>query len=96
MTRRRLLTNHSWLAMGPGSLVDLVLVVVHQHNAVGVGGNLLQVVVVDRGRGIDVEAQIARMQVGVELLDEAQVIRVGVVGQAFNVQREAAIDRERQ
>ena len=30
---------------GPRIAVDLVLVVVHQHDAVGVGGDLLQVVV---------------------------------------------------
>ena len=38
-TRRRLPTNQSWLAIGPGIAVGLVLVVVHQHNAVGVGGD---------------------------------------------------------
>ena len=56
---------------------------------------MLQVVVGGGDRRVDVEPQIARVQVGVEFLDEAQVGRAGIVGQALDVEREAAIDRIR-
>ena len=52
---------------------------------VGVGGG--------DGR-VDVEAQVARVHVGVELLDEAQIGRGGAFRETFEVQREAAIDRK--
>ena len=52
--------NHGWLAIGPGIAGGLVLVVVHQDDAVGVGGDVLQVVVAGGNGHVDVEAQIAR------------------------------------
>jgi hypothetical protein len=90
-TRRQVADEPLLAGDGPGIAGDLVLVVVHQDDAVGVGGDLLEVVVGGGDGGVDVEAQIARVQVGVELLDEAQVGRAGIVGQAFKVQRKAAI-----
>ena len=60
----------------PGIARRLVLVVVHQHNAVGVGRDLLQIVVIGGGRHVDIKAQIARVQSAVELLDKGQVRRI--------------------
>ena len=79
---------------GAGLALDLVLVVVHQNDAVGVGGDLPEIVVGGQHLGVDVEAQIARVQVGIERLNKAQIGRTGLVGQIFNVQREAAIGRK--
>jgi len=64
-----------------------VLVVVHQDKAIGVGGNAFQVLVGGGDHGVDVEAEIARMQVGVKLADEADIAGRGIVGQAFDVER---------
>src|ERR1039458_3287085 len=72
---------------GAGTACNLVLVVVHEDDAVGVGGNQLEIVVGDGNDGVDVEAEVARVHVGIELLNKAQVGRVGVVGEAFKVQR---------
>jgi hypothetical protein len=79
---------------GAGLALDLVLVVVHQNDAVGVGGNLPEIVVGGQDLGVDVQPQIARVQVGIESLQEAHIRRAGFVGQVFDVQREAAIGRK--
>ena len=78
---------------GTGIAGGLVLVVVHQDDAVGVGGNPGEVGVGGGDRSIDIEAEVARVQIGVELLDEGEVGLGGVVGEAFKVERKAAIDR---
>jgi len=70
-----------------------VLVVVHEDDAVGVGGDLLEFVVRGGDGGVDVEAQVARVEVGVELLDEADVGRLGAVRQALEIEREAVVRR---
>jgi hypothetical protein len=44
---------------GTGLAFDLVLVVVHEYNAVGVGGNALQGVVAGRDQSADVEMELA-------------------------------------
>ena len=85
--------NHCWLAMGPGSLVVLMLVVVHQDDAVGVGGDGFQVIVAGGHGHVDVEAKIARMHLGIEGLNESEVSRLVSVGKAFEVKRNAAIGR---
>ena len=92
-TRSRLPMNHGWLAIGPGIAGGLVLVVVHQHDAVGVGGDGFQIAVAGGDGHVDVEAEIARMHLGVKRLNEAQVGGIGIVGNAFDVEREAAIGR---
>ena len=78
---------------GPGIAGGLVLVVVHQHDAVGVGGDGFQVAVAGGDGHVDIEAQIARVHLGIKRLNEAQVGRILIVGDAFNVERKAAIDR---
>ena len=78
---------------GPGIAGGLVLVVVHQHNAVGVGGDGFQVAVAGGDGHVHIEAQIARVHLGIKRLDKAQVGGVRIVGDAFDVERKAAIDR---
>ena len=92
MSTRREVGNEPVLA-GDGAriAIDFMLVVVHEHDAVGVGGDLLEGCVVGAGRNGDKEAQIARMHLGVEFLDEVEIGRSVVVGQALKVQREAVI-----
>ena len=72
-----------------------MLVVVHEDDAVRVGGDLAEGGIGGGGGSVDVEAEVARVHVGVELMDEAQVGREGVAGKAFKVQRKAVIDGER-
>ena len=81
--------GHEPILAGDGSGIarDLVLVVVHEHNAVGVGGNALQGVVIGGDQSADVKPQIAGMQVGIEFLDEVQINRSGAFRQVFQVQR---------
>ena len=80
---------------GAGIAGGLMLVVVHQDDAVGVGGDLLEVGIGGGDRGVDVEAQAARMQVPVELMDEGQIGGRGFVGKALKIERKAAISRVR-
>ena len=75
-----------------GVAVDFVLVVVHEQNAIGVGGDKLQVIIPCGERNVDIKPKIARVHIGVEFPDEAQVCLIRVVGQVFDVQREAGID----
>jgi len=80
---------------GAGVAGGLVLVVVHENNAVGVGGNRLQVGIGRGNGGVDVEPQVTGMEVAVELLDKGQIGRYGVVGKALKIERKAAIHRIR-
>ncbi len=76
---------------GAGIAVGLMLVVVHQQQAVGVVGDELQVPLVVAYGDVDVEAQIARMEVVVDGSDERLIAGLGVGGNGFKVEREAAI-----
>ena len=76
---------------GAGTAVGLVLVVVHQQQAVGVVGDELQVEVVVADGSVDVEAQIARLEVGVERGDQRVVAGLRVGRNLLEVEREAAI-----
>src|ERR1019366_7765920 len=76
---------------GAGRTVHLVLVVVHEQNTVGVGGNQLEIGVFVGDCCIDIKAQVERMHVRIEFLDEAEVGLVRIVGQVFDVQREPGV-----
>ena len=76
---------------GAGVGVDLVLVVVHQEQAVGVVGDELEVEVVVADGGVDVEAEIAGVEVVVERGDEGLVAGLGRGGDALEVEGEAAV-----
>ena len=78
----------------PRFAVGLVLVVVHQHNAVGVGGDQLELVVRASSSHVDIKPQIARVHAGIQFLNEGQVSRFCVVVEAFDVQRKAGIVRK--
>ena len=80
---------------GTGIARHLVLVVIHQDNAVGVGGNLLQVGVRRGDCGVDPQSEVVCMQIYNELMDEAEVGGIGIVRKAFKIQRKTAIDRIR-
>ena len=71
-----------------------VLVVIHQHDIVGVAGDLLKRLVVGSRRDSDKEPQVARMHLGIEFLDKRHVRRRMHHRQALKIQREAAIGRE--
>ncbi len=76
---------------GAGAGVDLVLIVVHQEQAVGVVGHELEVEVVVADGGVDVEAEIAGVEVVVEGGDEGLVAGLGRGGDALEVEGEAAV-----
>ena len=83
------------LLAGDGSRIAgvLVLVVVHQDNAVGVGRDGLQILVAGGYGHVDVKTKIARVHLRVERLNELKVRRLICVGEAFEVERNAAIGR---
>ena len=71
---------------GAGIAGGLVLVVVHQDDAVGVFGDCFEIGIGSCNSGVDEEMYVQRMQVAVQLTDEGQVGRSGVVGQAFKIE----------
>ncbi len=77
---------------GAGIAGGLMLVVVHQDDAVGVGRDLLQIVVRFGDGCIDIEVEMARVQIGIELPDKAHITRVGIIGKTFKIERQAVID----
>jgi hypothetical protein len=64
----------------------------HENDAVGIGGDGLEVVVAGGYGGVDIEAEIAGTHVLIERLDEAEVGGTVFVGDAFNIERESSID----
>ena len=68
-----------------------MLVVVHEDNGVGVVRDFLQLL----GRGgrghVDVETQVARMEIGIEFLDEGEIERLGIFIQIFKIERKSVI-----
>ncbi len=77
---------------GTGCGVGLMLVVVHEDDAVGVLGEELEVDVVDAYDGnVDVKLEFAGVEVGVEGLDELVVAGSGVGWEALEVEGEAAV-----
>ena len=80
---------------GAGVARGLVLVVVHQDNSIGVRGNGLEIGVGSGYSGVHVKAQLQRLKIPIELVDEGEVCGSGLVGQALKVEREAAIGGER-
>ncbi len=76
--------------MGPGSLA-VVLVVVHQQQAVGVVGDELQIPVGVADGRVDVEAQVAGMEVVVECGEESAEAGLRLGGDLLEVDGEAAI-----
>ena len=83
------------LLAGDGSRIAgvLVLVVVHQNNAVGAGRDGLQILVAGGHGHVDVKAKVARVHLRVERLNELEISRLIRVGEAFKVERNAAIGR---
>ncbi len=77
---------------GSGIAGGLVLIVVHENDAVGIRGDALEIAVAGGYGGVDIEPEIAGAHVLIERLDEAQVGGTVFVGDAFNIEREAAID----
>ncbi len=71
---------------GTGFGVGLVLVIVHEQQAVGVVGEELHIEVVVGDGNVDVEAEIAGMEVVVESFDESVEARLGLVGYFFEVE----------
>ena len=76
---------------GAGSGQGLVLVEVGEDEAVGVGGHEGEIVVGVVDRRVEVEAQILRVQVGVQIVNELPVAGLRGGGKGLEVQREAAI-----
>ena len=60
-----------------------MLVVVHEHDCVGVGGELFSSSD-EAARDVDVEAEVARMEIGIELLNEGEIGGKSVFVQIFD------------
>src|ERR1039458_3551250 len=76
---------------GTGIAGGLVLIVVHEDDPVGVGGDEFEIGVGGGDGGVDPETEVAGVQFGIKLLDEAHISRGSDVGKAFKVERETAI-----
>ncbi len=76
---------------GAGFGAGLVLAVVHQDEAVGVGGEELEIEAAGVDGDVDVEPQVARVEVGVEGCGEQAVGGLRVGGEGLEVECEAAI-----
>ena len=68
-----------------------MLVIVHQHDAVGILCQLREFAVIRAYALVDEEPQILRVELAIQLVDQGVVIRLRVVGQVFQVERDSAI-----
>ncbi len=71
--------------------LHLVLIVVHQQETVGVVGHVLQIEAVVAHRRVDIQFQVALLEVLVERGEQRHVSRLCLVGYLLEVQRDSTI-----